>query len=252
MEFYIHNKDDNKLTTAVNLATQFKLEEENYIIYYNTQVEKSSIDIYIGQISYGNKNLIITKIAPEKQNEFLNVIKDILAGNNPETEQSDYANIIDTATIVLDSVQKIQIPTKSLEILTKYHNPSIKEEKQVETANNEVETTTETSKEDVPSVEEKTTETPKEDVPNEEEKTEENKAIETTSAPVEKKKKKNIIDTDLSSLDSLINQNDSNKKEKQEKIKEKSNKAINTPLLVLLIITIIGGAIYFIYNYLIK
>lgn len=119
MEFYLHSKDDRKSSTLVNLATTFKIDDVNYIVYYNTQVEKSVIDIYIGKISYGDQCLVVNKIDSEKQNTFLDVIKGILSNNNPVTEISDYSNIIDTATIVLDSVQKISIPTSSLENLKK-------------------------------------------------------------------------------------------------------------------------------------
>lgn len=249
MEFYIHNKDDNKLTTAVNLATQFKIGEDNYIIYYNTQVEKSSIDIFIGQISYGNQNLVITKIAVEKQNEFLNIVKDILAGKNPKTEPSDYANIIDTATIILDSVQKIQIPTKSLDTLINY--PKKEETENVE--NNEIsnenintETTQETEVKSDNEIQEK----------QEDNTIQENNEVSTPeTSDIEKEQtndnNQNIIDTDLSGLDSLINQSDNNKKEKIDKKKTKENKVISTPILVMLILAIIAGVIYFICNYLI-
>ena len=249
MEFYIHNKDDNKLTTAVNLATQFKIGEDNYIIYYNTQVEKSSIDIFIGQISYGNQNLVITKIAVEKQNEFLNIVKDILAGKNPKTEPSDYANIIDTATIILDSVQKIQIPTKSLDTLINY--PKKEETENVE--NNEIsnenintETTQETEVKSDNEIQEK----------QEDNTIQENNEVSTPeTSDIEKEQTNdnnpNIIDTDLSGLDSLINQSDNNKKEKIDKKKTKENKVISTPILVMLILAIIAGVIYFICNYLI-
>ena len=44
MEFYIHDKDDRKVKTSVNLATTFKIDDTNYIVYYNTQVEKGVID----------------------------------------------------------------------------------------------------------------------------------------------------------------------------------------------------------------
>ena len=121
MEFYLHNKDDQKSSTLVELATTFKIDDINYIVYYNKQVEKSMIDVYIGIISYGNQSLIINKIDSDKQGKFLSVIKDIMASKSPETEYGDYDNIIDTATIILESVQKIQIPTNSLEILKKYH-----------------------------------------------------------------------------------------------------------------------------------
>lgn len=130
MEFYLYNKDDRKLKTLVNLATIFKVGEINYIVYYNTQTEKSVIDIYIGKISYGDECLVINKIDAEKQGEFLSIIKDILASKNPETADSDYQNIIDTATIVLEEVQKIQIPTSGLDILLNYRKktePSMEE-----------------------------------------------------------------------------------------------------------------------------
>ncbi len=230
MEFYLHNKDDNKLTSAVNLATQFKIGEDNYIIYYETQVEKSSIDIFIGQISYGNQNLIISKIAVEKQNEFLGIVKDILAGKNPKTEQSDYANIIDTATIVLDSVQKIQIPTKSLDNLKKYHN------KNIETINQE--------------------ENKIEENKIEEQKIENEGIIENSNvippAKQETEEKNNVVNTDLSSLDSLINQSENIKKEKLEKKKINDKKQISTPILIMLIISIIVGIGYAIYQFLLK
>ena len=32
MEFYLHNKDDRKSSTLVNLATTFKLDNVNYIV----------------------------------------------------------------------------------------------------------------------------------------------------------------------------------------------------------------------------
>ena len=130
MEFYLYNKDDRKLKTLVNLATTFKIGETNYIVYYNTQTEKSVIDIYIGKIGYDDECLAINKVDFEKQGQFLATIKDILASKNPETDDSDYQNIIDTATIVLEEVQKIQIPTSSLEMLLNYkknNEPSIED-----------------------------------------------------------------------------------------------------------------------------
>ena len=241
MEFFIHNKDDNKLTTLVNLATQFKIGEDNFIVYYNTQVEKTSIDIYIGQLSYGNQNLIITKIVPEKQNEFLQIIKDILAGKNPETEKSDYANIIDTATIVLDSVQKIQIPTKSLDLLLNYPSPSL-ENKTEETTNNE--------EQNIENKSEDTLENKTEETTNVEETPQESN-VETTKQEtnVEETTTNSPIDTDLSGLDTLLRENEDTKKKAKEKLDNKSKKAINTPLLVVLILTIIAGIIYFVTQY---
>ncbi len=221
MEFYLHSKDDRKSSTLVNLATTFKIDDVNYIVYYNTQVEKSVIDIYIGKISYGDQCLVVNKIDSEKQNTFLDVIKGILSNNNPVTEISDYSNIIDTATIVLDSVQKISIPTSSLENLKKYHR------------NEEIEDTNE--------------ETPKE---NEEisfdfdNKIEQNLNKDNNIEPKDSSKDEEEVDEDIDPTESFIHSDDKlssldnllNNKEKESKPKKK---LISTPVLTMLILAVI-------------
>ena len=221
MEFYLHSKDDRKSSTLVKLATTFKIDDVNYIVYYNTQVEKSVIDIYIGKISYGDQCLVVNKIDSEKQNTFLDVIKGILSNNNPVTEISDYSNIIDTATIVLDSVQKISIPTSSLENLKKYHR------------NEEIEDTNE--------------ETPKE---NEEisfdfdNKIEQNLNKDNNIEPKDSSKDEEEVDEDIDPTESFIHSDDKlssldnllNNKEKESKPKKK---LISTPVLTMLILAVI-------------
>lgn len=231
MEFYLHNKDDRKSSTLVNLATTFKLDDVNYIIYYNTQVEKSVIDIYIGKISYGDQCLVINKIDSDKQNSFLNIIKGILSNNNPVTEFSDYDNIIDTATIVLDNVQKIQIPTTSLDNLKKYHKKD-----EVDSNNQAVETKKEEISFDF------------------DKKIEQNLNEEKQIDKVKENVQSNEYDEDIDPTESFINSNDKlsgldnllNERKKEAKPKQK---AISTPILVLLIIVIILGAVlYFVGN----
>ncbi len=221
MEFYLHSKDDRKSSTLVNLATTFKIDDVNYIVYYNTQVEKSVIDIYIGKISYGDQCLVVNKIDSEKQNTFLDVIKGILSNNNPVTEISDYSNIIDTATIVLDSVQKISIPTSSLENLKKYHR------------NEEIVDTNE--------------ETPKE---NEEisfdfdNKIEQNLNKDNNIETKDSSKDEEEVDEDIDPTESFIHSDDKlssldnllNNKEKESKPKKK---LISTPVLTMLILAVI-------------
>lgn len=221
MEFYLHSKDDRKSSTLVNLATTFKIDDVNYIVYYNTQVEKSIIDIYIGKISYGDQCLVVNKIDSEKQNTFLDVIKGILSNNNPVTEISDYSNIIDTATIVLDSVQKISIPTSSLENLKKYHR------------NEEIVDTNE--------------ETPKE---NEEisfdfdNKIEQNLNKDNNIETKDSSKDEEEVDEDIDPTESFIHSDDKlssldnllNNKEKESKPKKK---LISTPVLTMLILAVI-------------
>lgn len=233
MEFYLYNKDDRKSGTLVNLGTTFKLDDTNYIVYFNTQVEKSVIDIYIGKISYGDQCLVINKIDDDKQNAFLDIIKSILAGNNPETEFGDYDNIIDTASIVLENVQKIQIPTTSLDNLKKYHkniNDSSEEtNKQLENkldSNNEVDD--------------------KDTKINNDEKDKSNVGDKKEPGIVDSSESSSLsFDDKLSSLNAALNE----KKEKEEKKANKKKKAISTPILILLIIVIIGSAIlYFVGN----
>lgn len=221
MEFYLHSKDDRKSSTLVNLATTFKIDDVNYIVYYNTQVEKSVIDIYIGKISYGDQCLVVNKIDSEKQSTFLDVIKGILSNNNPVTEISDYSNIIDTATIVLDSVQKISIPTSSLENLKKYH------------MNEEIVDTNE--------------ETPKE---NEEisfdfdNKIEQNLNKDNNIETKDSSKDEEEVDEDIDPTESFIHSDDKlssldnllNNKEKESKPKKK---LISTPVLTMLILAVI-------------
>ncbi len=221
MEFYLHSKDDRKSSTLVNLATTFKIDDVNYIVYYNTQVEKSVIDIYIGKISYGDQCLVVNKIDSEKQSTFLDVIKGILSNNNPVTEISDYSNIIDTATIVLDSVQKISIPTSSLENLKKYHR------------NEEIVDTNE--------------ETPKE---NEEisfdfdNKIEQNLNKDNNIETKDSSKDEEEVDEDIDPTESFIHSDDKlssldnllNNKEKESKPKKK---LISTPVLTMLILAVI-------------
>ncbi len=234
MEFYLYNKDDRKSSTLVNLGTTFKLDNVNYIVYYNTQVEKSSIDIYIGKISYGDQCLIINKIDNEKQNDFLTVVKSILAGNNPTTETSDYENIIDTATIVLESVQKIQVPTTSLDFLKNYHkNPAditkendLVENKEIENKSVTV-TPTANSNNDI-KVEEK-----KEEVSEVGNNITSNNSTTTSTM---------VFNDKLGNLDSVLNEKDTPKNHKPKKM-------ISTPILVLLIIVVIGSVIlYFVGN----
>ena len=221
MEFYLHSKDDRKSSTLVNLATTFKIDDVNYIVYYNTQVEKSVIDIYIGKISYGDQCLVVNKIDSEKQSTFLDVIKGILSNNNPVTEISDYSNIIDTATIVLDSIQKISIPTSSLENLKKYHR------------NEEIVDTNE--------------ETPKE---NEEisfdfdNKIEQNLNKDNNIETKDSSKDEEEVDEDIDPTESFIHSDDKlssldnllNNKEKESKPKKK---LISTPVLTMLILAVI-------------
>jgi hypothetical protein len=120
MEIFIANKDDQKYKTKYELINLFKLEEINYIIYRLKEGEKSVTNIYIGKLEYGENNLVIKKIDDDKQNTFLSLIKSILSGQTPETIISDYVNIIEAADIILDSTQKIQVPTDSLHYLINY------------------------------------------------------------------------------------------------------------------------------------
>lgn len=258
MEFYIHNKDDQKLSTLVNLGTVFKFDETNYIVYYNKQVEKSMIDIYIGKISYGDNSLVISKIDKSKQSEFLQIIKEILSNKNPETEISDYAKIIDTATIILDGVQKIQIPTISLENLKNYHNiekevygnnldvnneeeinnvvPDTDEVKSDLTANNNGQK--ENKYDNELSIDEMVPETRKDIYDKQNNKNlnildEDNKSI------VKSDNSYINPNSNISNLDNLLNERE-NKKNKDTK------KAINTPLLIILIITIVVAIVLYI------
>lgn len=256
MEFYLHNKDDRKLKTLVNLATTFKIDDDNYIIYYNTEVEKTVIDIYIGKISYGDECLVINKIPSDKQNNFLSVVKEVLANKEPETEFSDYKNIIDTAIIVLESVQKIQIPTTSLELLKKYHNLEVSFENSVELDNHEeiVEKNLEADNvseknenNDVISFElDSSFNNENKELQNDE------KQIENNDQPTDNKEESkieentndNFINSNdmLSGLDNLLTEREVKKKEKNKK-----EKKINTPLLIVLILVlIITGILYFV------
>ena len=242
MEFYLHNKDDRKSSTLVNLGTTFKIGDINYIIYFNTQVEKSMIDIYIGKISYGDQSLVINKIDEDKQSDFLNVVKGILAGSNPETKFGDYDNIIDTATIILETVQKIQIPTTSLENLKNYHK----------TTNDisEDETTSEnTLKIENVHTDDKLVENNKNSIEQNKDKTvvpdKKTEGITSTTNNNQTVSNSLSFDDKLSSLNAALNE----KKEKEEKKAKKKKKAISTPILVLLIIAVIGSAIlYFVGN----
>lgn len=245
MEFYLYNKDDRKSSTLVNLGTTFKMNDVNYIVYYNKQVEKSSIDIYIGKISYGDQCLVINKIDDDKQNDFLTVVKSILANNNPETEFGDYDNIIDTATIVLESVQKIQIPTTSLDILKNYHKniaDTSKEEIKSESTMEATETTqdvinnnsTEVSV-NQPNVEEQNKLNQNTDVV-------ENKEINTNNTDISSEENTMVFNDKLGNLDNVLNEKDKPKEKKPKK-------AISTPILILLIVVVIGSAIlYFVGN----
>lgn len=242
MEFYLHNKDDRKSSTLVNLGTTFKIDDTNYLVYYNKQVEKSVIDIYIGKISYGDQCLVINKIDEDKQTKFLNIIKSILANDNPETEFGDYDNIIDTATIVLETVQKIQIPTASLENLKKYHKNinDVSEDKAVSENTLKIENV---------STDEKVVENNTTNIDQKKDTTvaSENKVETVTSTTVNNQTVSNSLSFDdkLSSLNEALNE----KKEKEEKKANKKKKAISTPVLVLLIIAVIGSAIlYFVGN----
>lgn len=298
MEFYLHNKDDQKSSTLVELATTFKIDDINYIVYYNKQVEKSMIDIYIGIISYGDQSLVINKIDSDKQGKFLSVIKDIMASKSPETEYGDYDNIIGTATIILESVQKIQIPTTSLEILNKYHKKEetsteeikldeteMEKEKEISSNDNEnpleskemddMNNDTQENKDDsVNSNDEKDTEN--QDLANIENNDNEiknddnieNNSLKTDSteenkddiAKVDESKKEDTNTTaednnasqvnyihsnyDLDSLDDLL---DGRKEEVKKKINKDKKKVISTPVLILLILTVIITAVlYFI------
>lgn len=241
MEFYLHNKDDRKSSTLVNLGTTFKIDDVNYIVYFNTQVEKSMIDIYIGKISYGDQCLVINKIDDDKQNNFLNIIKSVLAGNNPETELGDYDNIIDTATIVLETVQKIQIPTTSLDNLKNYHKNinDVSDNKEASDDSLKIENVTSDtkkveSKNDIEFKEDKTLSSNKETV-NSASSVDNNQTVSSGLS----------FDDKLSSLNEALNE----RKEKEEKKANKKKKAISTPVLVLLIIAVIGSAIlYFVGN----
>ncbi len=301
MEFYLHNKDDQKSSTLVELATTFKIDDINYIVYYNKQVEKSMIDIYIGIISYGDQSLIIKKIDSDKQGKFLSIIKDIMASKSPETEYGDYDNIIGTATIILESVQKIQIPTNSLEILNKYHKKeetSTEEIKLDETKNekeneissndndnpldskeiNDVNNDTQETKDDiVNSNDEKDTENKdlanienndneikndnniennsfetdstkenKEDISkiDESKKEDTNTTVENNNASVENNNASqvNVIHSNynLDGLDDLLDDRQEDKKKEKNK-----KKIISTPILILLIITLVGSALLY-------
>lgn len=249
MEFYLHNKDDRKTKSAVNLATTFKIDDANYIIYYNTEVAKSVIDIYIGKISYGDQCLVINKIDIDKQSKFLEVVKNILASKEVETEISDYANIIDTAIIVLDSVQKIQIPTDSLELLKKYHNNEVEikndkdEVSTIDTTNNqsmsidEIVPVAESDKQlndDVNSSQiiENNIMEPEKNVDSQED-----------TSFVDSKDSFIGSSDKLTGLDNLLNSREDKKKEKKEK-----KKVISTPILVLFIVVVIAGAILYFFG----
>ena len=226
MEFYIHDKDDRKVKTSVNLATTFKMDDINYIVYYNTQVEKTNIDIYIGKIKYGDQCLVINKVDSDKQTKFLSTLKSILSGKKPETDISDYYNIIDTATIVLESVQKIKIQTSLLELLQKYKEvkPEI-----VENKKSDEEIKEEKIKEELKKKEE------------EESKNDDKSFVE------DLEKTNEHINKDLSGLDSLINKNEDDKKKRNQKNKEKENRKISLPILIMLILSIIVAIIYGVY-----
>lgn len=246
MEFYLYNKDDRKSSTLVNLATTFKLNDINYIVYYNTEVEKSVIDIYIGKISYGDQCLVINKIDSDKQGDFLNIIKSILASNAPETEFGDYDNIIDTATIVLESVQKIQIPTTSLDILKKYHSKELDKESTLE-PNIELTDENNVNVEDEEAL--KTQNNSSEMVKEQELENQISQTLENNQTAVETENNQNednsnsdsFIHSDdkLSSLDNLLS-------EKSNKEKVKKKKIISAPILILLIIVIIGAIILYV------
>lgn len=233
MEFYLYNKDDRKSGTLVNLGTTFKLNDTNYIVYFNTQVEKSVIDIYIGKISYGDQCLVINKIDDDKQNAFLDIIKSILAGNNPETEFGDYDNIIDTASIVLENVQKIQIPTTSLDNLKKYHK-------------NINDIASETSKQSENNLESNNEVDNKDNKINNNEKDKANIVDKKELSVVDSSESSSLsFDDKLSSLNAALNK----RKEREEKKANKKKKAISTPILILLIIVVIGSVIlYFVGN----
>ncbi|MCI8778717.1 MAG: hypothetical protein HFI87_06180 [Bacilli bacterium] len=244
MEFYLYNKDDRKSSTLVNLGTTFKLNDVNYIVYYNTEVEKSSIDIYIGKISYGDQCLVINKIDSDKQNDFLTVVKSILAGNNPETEASDYENIIDTATIVLESVQKIQVPTASLDFLRNYHKNPVEVAKEQDSVEDNKEDKQE-NKNNVVS-DSLAVNNSKSFNENKDIKIEEKKEVgKIEGNPVTNNSTTNntmVFNDKLGNLDSVLNEKDTPKEKKPKKM-------ISTPILVLLIIAVIGAAIlYFVGN----
>ncbi len=268
MEFYIYNKDDRKSKTLVNLGTTFNIDGTNYIIYYITQVEKTTIDIYIGKISYGDQCLVINKIDPEQQGKFLSVVKEILAGQKPKTEYSDYVNIIGTATIVLESVQKIQIPTESLNNIINYNQT---EEPTVQPQN--IQTDEEKDEEAINDY----------DMFNEDNNLPENKDNNQLNAndqniPVNNTVNEidnsatvpNVSDnnTDASNIsdnntestntsdNTIISSNDSltsldkiiNEKAEQDKAKKNKKKVISTPLLILLIVVVIIGIAILVMN----
>lgn len=256
MEFYLHNKDDRKLKTLVNLATTFKIDDDNYIIYYNTEVEKTVIDIYIGKISYGNECLVINKLPTDKQNKFLSVVKEILANKNPETEFSDYKNIIATATIVLESVQKIQIPTSSLDALKKYHNDEINFEIDEEFNSNDINIEQNIENENNNNkIEDNETISFEMDnnfnddninTQNNKNENNEQKMESTTESKIEENTSDTFINSNdmLNGLDNLLNE-----RNEKKKIKSKKEKKINTPLLVVLILVlIITAVLYFVGN----
>ncbi len=240
MEFYLYNKDDRKSKTLVNLGTTFKLGDTNYIVYYNTQVEKSSIDIYIGKISYGDQCLVINKIDNDKQNDFLNIVKSILAANNPKTEFGDYDNIIDTATIVLESVQKIQVPTASLDALKNYHKniDDISEE------GSKSEHITKTNQEIVNNDNNELSNTLKTTVDNKESNT--SNIDETKNSQEISAKNNNTTETNTMSFNDKLGDLDNVLNEKNKTKEKKPKKLISTPLLVLLIIVVVGSAILYI------
>ncbi len=240
MEFYLYNKDDRKSKTLVNLGTTFKLGDTNYIVYYNTQVEKSSIDIYIGKISYGDQCLVINKIDNDKQNDFLNIVKSILAANNPKTEFGDYDNIIDTATIVLESVQKIQVPTASLDALKIYHKniDDISEEE------SKSERITKTNQGIVNNDNNELFNTLKTTVDNKESNT--SNIDETKNSQEISAKNNNTTETNTMSFNDKLGDLDNVLNEKNKTKEKKPKKLISTPLLVLLIIVVVGSAILYI------
>lgn len=240
MEFYLYNKDDRKSKTLVNLGTTFKLGDTNYIVYYNTQVEKSSIDIYIGKISYGDQCLVINKIDNDKQNDFLNIVKSILAANNPKTEFGDYDNIIDTATIVLESVQKIQVPTASLDALKNYHK-NIDDISEEESKSEHI---TKTNQEIVNNDNKELSNTSKTTVDNKESNT--SNIDETKNSQEISAKNNNTTETNTMSFNDKLGDLDNVLNEKNKTKEKKPKKLISTPLLVLLIIVVVGSAILYI------
>lgn len=254
MEFYLHNKDDRKLKTLVNLVTTFKIDDDNYIIYYNTEVEKTVIDIYIGKISYGDECLVINKLPSDKQNKFLEVIKQILANKNPEIEFSDYKNIIDTATIVLESVQKIQIPTSSLDLLKNYHTEEINVENNEEFNGNEInieqKIENENSDNEIEDNETISFEIDNnfndDNINSQSNENNEQKIENTSESKIEENDSNNFINSNdmLNGLDNLLNE-----REEKKKIKSNKEKKINTPLLIILILVLMVTVIlYFIGN----